>query len=387
MKIIYLILVAASLHAQGLRGVYTSSSEARTNNCVPRYSTAQGLFVCQEPATAVTWKGAWSSSATYAINDAVSYGGASYIATTAHTNSQPPSSFWGLMASSGGTLAGDVEGSAGSNLVRFVGGQGAASVATATLRALAATHNATPNTIVSRDLSGIFAGTLNGNAATATALAASPTLCPSGQAARGVSAQGDALGCTLVGGGSGTPGGTTGQVQFNNGGAFGGISTTGTGNILRESAVAVGTGMASAYAYVGLGSDGLTPRLVKRSDMIPFVFVGGGQVIGADCSAIRHVPWGGVFRSVHLSSNDPTTGSDISGTVQVQFSTSPATGSTTWTAIGTVTMTTASTAIDSTLTGWTPVVAANSRVRACVIGTPTSILKLSVNAEFYNDPV
>ena len=35
-----------------------------------------------------------------------------------------------------------------------------------------------------------------------------------------------------AGGGGGTPGGTNGQIQYNNSGSFGGISTTGTGNVV-----------------------------------------------------------------------------------------------------------------------------------------------------------
>jgi hypothetical protein len=37
---------------------------------------------------------------------------------------------------------------------------------------------------------------------------------------------------TCPGGGGGTPGGTNGQIQYNNAGAFGGISTTGSGNVV-----------------------------------------------------------------------------------------------------------------------------------------------------------
>lgn len=41
------------------------------------------------------------------------------------------------------------------------------------------------------------------------------------------------------GGGGGSPGGTNGQIQFNNSGSFGGISTVGTGNVMRNVAPSV----------------------------------------------------------------------------------------------------------------------------------------------------
>lgn len=41
------------------------------------------------------------------------------------------------------------------------------------------------------------------------------------------------------GGGGGAPGGTNGQVQFNNAGAFGGLNSTGTGNVVRDTAAAL----------------------------------------------------------------------------------------------------------------------------------------------------
>ena len=39
-------------------------------------------------------RGAWSSTASYNVNDVVSYSAADYIAMTANTNSQPPSADW-----------------------------------------------------------------------------------------------------------------------------------------------------------------------------------------------------------------------------------------------------------------------------------------------------
>src|SRR5437588_402794 len=51
----------------------------------------------------VNWTGPWSSSTTYAVNDAVSFSGSSYISILAGTNQQPDMSpsFWNLLAQEG----------------------------------------------------------------------------------------------------------------------------------------------------------------------------------------------------------------------------------------------------------------------------------------------
>lgn len=80
----------------------------------------------------VSFAGGWSSGRAYGVGDAVSYAGASYIATTAQTGRQPDVSpaFWGLLAQAGLTGApGPVgaTGSAGSAGVQgFAGAVGAA---------------------------------------------------------------------------------------------------------------------------------------------------------------------------------------------------------------------------------------------------------------------
>ena len=64
--------------------------------------------------------------------------------------------------------------------------------------------------------------------ATATALAANGANCSGGQAAAGVDASGAAEGCFTPGGGTGTPGGASGNIQTNDGaGAFGAYAGTG----------------------------------------------------------------------------------------------------------------------------------------------------------------
>jgi len=53
----------------------------------------------------ISWRGTWSSTTSYAVNDAVAYNGSSYIATTAGKGAVPPSSSssWDTLASEGST--------------------------------------------------------------------------------------------------------------------------------------------------------------------------------------------------------------------------------------------------------------------------------------------
>ena len=62
----------------------------------------------------IQWRAAWSAASAYLVNDAVSFGGSSYIATVANSNSQPPSANWSVMAAAGATGPGGATGLAGS---------------------------------------------------------------------------------------------------------------------------------------------------------------------------------------------------------------------------------------------------------------------------------
>lgn len=68
-----------------------------------------------------------------------------------------------------------------------------------------------------------------GNAATATALATTPTKCSAGNYPLGVDASGNAQNCTAAGGG-GTPAGSSGQFQRNTSGSFGAANITEASN-------------------------------------------------------------------------------------------------------------------------------------------------------------
>jgi hypothetical protein len=62
----------------------------------------------------ITWQGAWSGATAYALRDAVTYDGTSYICTTAHTNHVPPNaSYWDVLASKGDTGATGATGATG----------------------------------------------------------------------------------------------------------------------------------------------------------------------------------------------------------------------------------------------------------------------------------
>jgi hypothetical protein len=51
----------------------------------------------------LTFQGPWSATTAYALNDAVTFGGQSFIAIAGNTNSQPPSADWNLLAAMGAT--------------------------------------------------------------------------------------------------------------------------------------------------------------------------------------------------------------------------------------------------------------------------------------------
>ncbi len=54
--------------------------------------------------------------------------------------------------------------------------------------------------------------------------------------------------CTQVGDGGGTPGGSSGDIQYNNAGAFGGLSSTGTGSVVRASSPTIVTPTIASFA-------------------------------------------------------------------------------------------------------------------------------------------
>jgi hypothetical protein len=116
-------------------------------------------------------------------------------------------------------------------------------------------------------------------------------------------------------------------------------------------------------------------RMVPRVETL--VFDGSGAVIGASCTS-RYNVLAGTVASVHLRSIDRTSVPplDISGTAIVNFYTTPGTGAATYTFIGNSSITSANVNLDTTLSGWTLPIAANTSIMACIAGTPSSVLKL-----------
>lgn len=49
----------------------------------------------------LNWQGAWGSGTGYQIDDAVEHNGSAYVSLTVHSNSEPPSADWELLASKG----------------------------------------------------------------------------------------------------------------------------------------------------------------------------------------------------------------------------------------------------------------------------------------------
>ncbi len=89
------------------------------------------------------------------------------------------------------------------------------------------------HTLVAGDIPTLNQST-TGNAATATAFSATPTLCATGYAPTGVTANGNSTGCAAIGSGGGLPGSTgTAGVLINNGSSWGlgNIPTGGSGGL------------------------------------------------------------------------------------------------------------------------------------------------------------
>jgi hypothetical protein len=72
---------------------------------------------------------------------------------------------------------------------------------------------------------------------------------------------------TVAGVQIGVPGGTSGQIQYNNAGAFGGISTTGTGNVVLATSAAVTTPTITGGTHVAITSLGVRNAGVGAFDL------------------------------------------------------------------------------------------------------------------------
>lgn len=168
------------------------------------------------------FQGTWSASTTYSKGQQVSYLGSIYVSLTAQNfNNVPATSTinWGFMFNATGTVS-----SVGDAAPLFT-------VNSRTTTPTFVFTNASANNVwagpasgvpgppgyrllVSADLPGTLNSNTTGNASTATALATLPTLCSTGNYARGVDQFGNAAGCTAAGSGGGGPATLTAVSHF-----------------------------------------------------------------------------------------------------------------------------------------------------------------------------
>ncbi len=166
----------------------------------PAYYAATGTAV--SGVTPFTGLGYWSTSAAPTAATAAQV--VSVIGTTAVQNAQTSVNF-------SGSLAGDVTGTQSATSVVKV--NGAAVPASATIVGTNSSGQIVAQT-------GTIANSTTGNAATASALAATPTTCSATQAATGIGANGNAVGCFTPAGAGNVSGSGTSTVghfaAFNN---------------------------------------------------------------------------------------------------------------------------------------------------------------------------
>jgi len=111
----------------------------------------------------VTWRGPWSAATAYAVNDAVSSAGSSYICTAAVTGGSGPASdptHWSLMAQQGATGATGAQGATGAT-----GSQGptGATGAAGVRGSLWYTGSGAPGTIAGAIAQDLYLDTATGN--------------------------------------------------------------------------------------------------------------------------------------------------------------------------------------------------------------------------------
>ena len=89
-----------------IHGCYSKTTGAlRVIDPSKSQSCAAGEAALNWNQSGIRWRGAWTSTITYAVNDAVSSNGQSYIAVAKSTGSAPPGAAWALLASKGDTGA------------------------------------------------------------------------------------------------------------------------------------------------------------------------------------------------------------------------------------------------------------------------------------------
>lgn len=84
-----------------------TTSAAILNFTIPRGDTGAAGAAGATGAVGVNWLGAWNSSTTYAVRDAVSYNGSSFYAIASNTNQTPAAgAYWDVLAEKGASGSG-----------------------------------------------------------------------------------------------------------------------------------------------------------------------------------------------------------------------------------------------------------------------------------------
>ena len=143
-------------------------------------------------------------------------------------------------------------------------------------------------------------------------------------------ARGDGTWATITGG---TPGGTNGQIQYNNSGAFGGISTTGTGNaVLATSPTLVTPALGTPSALVLTNATGLPGGQITGANSIPastlpLATTGAFGAVKPDGTSITISA--GVISATGVSAGVASLASGSSGALSCTGTGTPATGAVT----------------------------------------------------------
>lgn len=139
----------------------------------------------------------------------------------------------------------------------------------------------TPTSGVATNLTGTAGGlSIGGNAATATALASTPTPCSTGQAPTGILANGNSTGCASIGGGSGTvtnvSGGTSNGITIGvaTGTTTPVVTVTGVGAISPSSVAATGAVSGTTGTFTG----GVTANVTGNASTVTTIPTLSGDV-------------------------------------------------------------------------------------------------------------
>lgn len=119
--------IGSAVLAPGL--AYAAIPDPGTNlihSCINKTSGAVRIIdpstgqACSTTERSLNWnqsgihfRGAWNATTTYAVNDAVTFGGSSFISLHPNTNSQPPSTNWNTLVAKGATGATGPKGATG----------------------------------------------------------------------------------------------------------------------------------------------------------------------------------------------------------------------------------------------------------------------------------